>query len=321
MEKVSVIVPVYNAKEYLEGCVKSLSEQTYPNIEIILVDDGSTDGSGELCDKAAEKNSKIKVIHQINQGVSYTRNTGLRAATGDYICFVDSDDSVENNYVERLLTEIIKQQVDLAMCGWYENERQYTFDGKSWTMNASEALYFLLAFQGGHCLALWNKIFRTDIAQTCSFESELSYLEDGVFICDYLKKIKKVYIFGEMLYRYKINPSSLTHDTKPTEKRFSALNGRLLLVKRVEEYPIKIQKIAKAKYQETLRYLLIGSYRSGYRKEIRPYLSKLKIYRKEFYTQKGISFKGKIRYLGYALILKWDLGTNALEKWDKLRQK
>ena len=104
MIKVSIIVPIYNVEKYLKKCVNSIINQTYKSLEIILVDDGSPDRSGALCDRLAEKDSRIRVIHKANGGVSTARNAGIEAATGEYICFVDSDDWLPENAVWDLLS-------------------------------------------------------------------------------------------------------------------------------------------------------------------------------------------------------------------------
>lgn len=114
MPEISVIVPVYKVEKYLADCVQSLMEQTFQDIEIILVDDGSPDRCGVLCDKLAEKDSRIRVIHQSNQGLSCARNSGVKAAIGRYICFVDSDDLVAPDYCQVLLELLEKTDYDFA---------------------------------------------------------------------------------------------------------------------------------------------------------------------------------------------------------------
>lgn len=114
-QKVSIIVPVYNVEKYLEKCLNSLINQDYKNVEIILVDDGSTDTSGEICDKFEKIDSRIKVIHKENNGVSSARNTGLKSANGDYICFVDADDYIMKDYVEYLYELLINNNADISL--------------------------------------------------------------------------------------------------------------------------------------------------------------------------------------------------------------
>ena len=118
MPLITIIVPVYQVKEYIGECVESLQHQTYTNLEILLVDDGSTDGSEELCDEYARRDNRIKVIHQENQGLSAARNTGLDRATGEYVAFVDSDDAVLPSYIEKLYGLIRKYHADIAACAY-----------------------------------------------------------------------------------------------------------------------------------------------------------------------------------------------------------
>ena len=113
--KVSVVVPIYNVSKYLSKCVESIMNQTHNNLEIILVDDGSNDGSGKIADEYAEKDNRIQVIHQKNKGVSSARNTGIEAATGEYICFADSDDYLEADYVEYLLKMSVENDADVSL--------------------------------------------------------------------------------------------------------------------------------------------------------------------------------------------------------------
>ena len=112
MEKISIIVPVYNIEEYIEKCVKSITKQTYKNLEIILVDDGSTDSAGKICDKLAEKDERIKVIHKKNGGLSSARNAGMKKATGDYICFIDGDDYISKDYCELMYNALIERIIN-----------------------------------------------------------------------------------------------------------------------------------------------------------------------------------------------------------------
>lgn len=122
---VSIIIPVYNVEKYIEKCVNSLLDQTYDNIEILLINDGSTDNSGNICDSLAKKDIRIRVIHQMNAGVSNARNTGLDAMQGEYVTFVDSDDYVAADFVECLYNAITKNNADISTCGHY----RVNFDG------------------------------------------------------------------------------------------------------------------------------------------------------------------------------------------------
>ena len=119
--KVSIIIPVYNREEYLDRCISSMINQTFSNIEIILINDGSTDGSADICDSYAKKDSRIIVIHKPNGGVSSARNAGLEIMTGDYLCFCDSDDFFAPEMVEKTLKQILAENADMCTCNNYRN--------------------------------------------------------------------------------------------------------------------------------------------------------------------------------------------------------
>ena len=122
---ISVIVPIFKVESYLGKCIDSILSQTYKNIEIILVDDGSPDSCPQICDLYSEKDNRIKVIHKNNGGLSDARNAGLIVSKGEYVCFVDGDDFVETEYVERLYTAIKKCNADLAICGFKYVDEKY----------------------------------------------------------------------------------------------------------------------------------------------------------------------------------------------------
>lgn len=211
---VSIIVPVYNVEAYLEDCIKSLISQTYDNIEILLIDDGSTDSSSTICDTFSKQDNRIVVIHKQNQGVSVARNTGLEIAKGDYVCFVDSDDYVEASFVETLLCASVQYNADLVCCGvtrvingrkdWERKpDRIGIFDHR----NALIELYSENGFNG------WpvNKIYRSEIIRqnSINFPIGIRYCEDEVFVMNYLLKCQKTVYLNVSLYYYVANNSSV----------------------------------------------------------------------------------------------------------------
>ena len=146
-EKLSIVVAVYNIEQYLHKCVESLLAQTYSNLEIILVDDGATDGSGTICDDYAEKDSRVHVIHKTNGGLSDARNVGIEAATGTYLAFVDGDDWVDTDMYMCLIQELERTQSDIAVCRYRQIYRDATFDqstGKVFVFEGKEALRAML---------------------------------------------------------------------------------------------------------------------------------------------------------------------------------
>ena len=128
MKKVSVVVPVYNTEKYLQRCIQSILGQTYERLELILIDDGSTDSSGTLCDAAAQKDSRVKVLHKENEGAGEARNYGINMAEGDYICFVDSDDYIAHRYIEIMLKTAERYDCGLVQCNFlFGGEQNYSF--------------------------------------------------------------------------------------------------------------------------------------------------------------------------------------------------
>ena len=155
---VSIIVPVYKSKDTLKRCVESLLAQTVEDTEMILVDDGSPDGSGELCDKLAEEDSRIRVIHKENGGVSSARNVGIEAAKGDYLLFADSDDYVEQDMVEKLLSGIGND--DIAICGFHHHYQGRDIVRIPEVPGQSGEENFLALYGEGFLNMPWNKLYK-----------------------------------------------------------------------------------------------------------------------------------------------------------------
>ncbi|MEG1012308.1 MAG: glycosyltransferase [Ruthenibacterium sp.] len=221
---VSIIVPVYNTQEYLTRCIDSILAQTYRHLEIILVDDGSTDDSGLLCDNLARQDTRVKVIHQANKGVSVARNTGIAAATGRYIQFCDSDDRVECNITERLLQGMLEYGADIALCGIKVHcakgkERDYNFLGTRDGICETALFWREFAksfhvFFGANC----NKLYKADVIkkESICFITDASFAEDFAFNVEYFKSVSCVYVVGEALYHYNQTvPNSLAKQFIP----------------------------------------------------------------------------------------------------------
>ena len=165
-QTVSVIVPVYNCKDYLPKCIESILNQTYPQIQLILIDDGSSDGSGEICDTFAAKDRRIQVIHQKNQGVSAARNAGLDAAAGEYLLFVDSDDQIAADTIETSLNGFVDDTIDVVVFGVTKiRERESSQQPLPMEVGIyakEEMLYGILKDYAGFGAGYpWNKVWRT----------------------------------------------------------------------------------------------------------------------------------------------------------------
>lgn len=216
---ISVIVPVYNVQAYLEACANSLLVQTYKNIEIILINDGSVDDSGALCDQLAQKDDRIRVIHQQNQGVSATRNNGIRYANGEYLVFVDSDDTVDARYVQTLYQEMAEQDFDCVICGYRMCYPKYSKDvcvekdlcvyGVSQNETVITQIYNQKLLGSP-----WNKIYKKNLISQY-FDSSLAMGEDLVFNLQYLRNVAKIKVTSKVLYYYIIRTNSAVMTYKP----------------------------------------------------------------------------------------------------------
>lgn len=229
--KISIVVPVYNVECYLNRCVTSIIKQTYSNIEIILVDDGSTDNSGILCDNF--KDSRIKVIHKKNGGLGRARNTGIRCSTGRYIMFVDSDDYIDNTMVENLYNALQKYGADTCIGGFKRvtshKVEKYVNKYSGRTFNKDKVLKDVLVKMFGknsktddHIeMSVWKVLFDNEIIKQNSilFPSERKYIsEDIIFDTEYFPKANVVTMSDDTGYNYCDNEGSLT--TKYNPNRF-----------------------------------------------------------------------------------------------------
>lgn len=225
---VSVIVPVYQCVEFLPVCLDSVLAQTERDFELILVNDGSTDGSGELCDRYASSDSRIRVIHQENQGPAPARNRALDASLGRYIALIDADDWLEPEYLEVLLGAI--QGQDLAVCG-YAREREASEPyllGHAGPLSRSELLEhsFCTNTISPGC---WNKLLRRDLLerQGLRFEPGMPWGDDMLFLALHYRDCQRVAYVNRPLYHYRLNTASIMQSTY-AGRRFRPEQGRIL---------------------------------------------------------------------------------------------
>lgn len=227
---ISVIVPVYKVERYLPRCIESILKQTYTNFELILVDDGTPDRSGIICDRYAEKDSRIRVIHKENGGVSTARNAGIDAAKGEWITFVDSDDWVSVDYLKMLLEAIVIEDADLSV-GVLER-RHFNVTTRSHkqlidTQGLSDTNTLLL-FDDLIFLGPWVKLFSREIImqQNIRFRSGIVIGEDAIFVVEYMTHCKRISMSDQPIYYYNdLNALSVTHTPKyyPNRKEWDIL--------------------------------------------------------------------------------------------------
>lgn len=226
MNKISIIIPVYQVEKYIKRCLDSILFQTYSNLEIILIDDGSRDMSGKICDEYAIKDSRIKVIHQDNAGVSVARNKGLDICTGDYITFVDSDDFLEPFMYEKMMEKVTEYNCDVVMCDCVKDDgviqTPYTHDIRAgfYNYNQLKEEYYphLLMMENveypatiSNCLIL----FKREVASNIRYIEGVRYSEDLLFGAQLLYNAKSFYYMkDEFYYHYWMNSESASHKFK-----------------------------------------------------------------------------------------------------------
>ena len=201
---ISVVVPVYRVEKYLHRCVDSILNQTYNDLEIILVDDGSPDNSPAICDEYAKKDSRVRVFHQKNAGAAAARNVGLRNAKGDFVAFVDADDWLEKDMYHRLSDALISQNADIACSGCYVDEKDsseaLTIDVLKYN-SPREFLQGAITGQNHALIALWSKLYRRQVFDGVSFVEGITS-DDCVIAIDICAKQPKLAILSEAYYHY-----------------------------------------------------------------------------------------------------------------------
>lgn len=241
MPLISIIVPVYQVKEYIDECVESLLTQTYSNLEILLVDDGSTDGSGEMCDTYAAKDARVRAIHQENQGLSAARNAGLDLATGEFVAFVDSDDAVLPSYIEMLYGLIRKYHVDIAACAYIKCNTGETERFKSESINAVSVRNLCMStnqmlrqwhgrYKKWETVA-WNKLYCRSVFEGNSRRDRIRFPEgrrheDVLTSHLIIYNAQQVALTTQVLYLYRVRSGSIVAGMTTEENRKENLRAQ-----------------------------------------------------------------------------------------------
>lgn len=228
--KLSIIVPVYNAEKYLDRCVNSIMHQTFQDFELILVDDGSMDASGKMCDEYGKKYTNIKIIHQMNGGIGSARNTGILNSTGEFIGFVDNDDFISPIMFENLIQVAIETNSDIVSCN---HQKLYDFsEGRSQSetlltqyniisYNPIQALHSLYKGENLQWL-VWDKIFRRSLFENCLFE-KVVVMEDVLILPQLLYKSEKTTYLDAKFYFYYVRKGSTINSSLSFEKFISSM--------------------------------------------------------------------------------------------------
>lgn len=226
---ISVLVPVYNVEKYLRRCLDSILKQTYADYEVVLVDDGSTDQSGAICDQYASEHKHIRVIHQKNAGLAQVRNVSLANAEGEFITFVDSDDAIEEAYLETLMTDLEQTGSDVSICSWSEVtdegvRRELSWDRKEEGLQvwSTENAVKTLLYQKGIDNNSWGKLYRRSVIENIVFPRGRHY-EDIAVTYQILLNAKRVCYRPDALYLYTTNTSGISQSAF-TPKRMDLID-------------------------------------------------------------------------------------------------
>ena len=240
MEKISVIVAVYNVEQYIEKAIDSILSQTYKYLEIILVDDGSTDNSGKICDEYAKKDSRIVVVHQENGGVAEAYNKGLETSTGDYIGFVDPDDYIEKEMFEDLYSIAQREKVDIVNCGFYSHIGVKVYELNNYgiepnvRVDREQIREFLSEYKVKGVNLVVTKLIKRNIITDYNIRvvPKLNIQEDTIFCLQIMLKAESMYFTDKSYYHYIIRENSLT--TKKYRKDiYKHYNKAFLLIKQI----------------------------------------------------------------------------------------
>ena len=231
---ISVVIPIYNVQDYLPECLDSVINQSYKNLEIICIDDGSPDNSGKIADEYAEKDKRIKVIHRKNGGLGSARNTGIEFSTGDYIAFLDSDDFISKDFYKNLMSACDNDDIVMTtnIVHYYSKNKQAVKIKKY--KNKKE-----LILDSGVC---WNKIYRREflINNDIKFFPKTNLIEDNYFSVKVYLLAKSIKIIDNSVYYYRINPNSVTHSSL-TNKDFICID----IAKGIESYKKFVPEFSK----------------------------------------------------------------------------
>ncbi len=322
MEKVSIIIPAYNSEKYLKRCINSICNQTYKNIEIIIIDDGSTDDTFNICEEYAKRDDRIKFIHKKNEGVSVARNRGIKSANGKYIMFVDSDDWIENNAVEICIKYMEDYNAQIGQFNYYFSHNDKEIKRESFITDIILAgekekneiecdilfPYFNKKVKYGKIRGCWSKIFLTKflIDNNIKFQENLSIQEDTVLFLQAINKVNTIIFFNEYLYHYFQNGESVTKkydDNKLTKNEATIKVINKLFEKNKNK---KLKKAIQLLYWELLLSAILTQIYNE--KNISKYKDKKnllkKVLKKQAYknamklnTIKFLNFKQKIIFL------------------------
>lgn len=297
IEKISIIIPIYNVDKYLDKCLDTIINQTYKNLEIILINDGSTDNSLNICKTYAKKDERIIILNKENEGVSISRNKGIKIATGKYVVFMDADDYVASNHVEHLYNCMIENNVDLVISNAIDIKEDGTIvknkKNSDLLMTRDECLCELLTEKNFYHVC-WGNLYKKEFLEECLFNSNYRIAEDLDFLYTYISKTKKVYFTSKKTYYWVIRNTSATH-LPYSEKWNDELNICCSIIdrncsKKNDLYEHSIAKYIRANVNQAHRFNLT-------REQANLLRNNIKVYQNKILTYKGFTKKYRLKII------------------------
>lgn len=320
MEKISIIVPIYNVEKYLEKCLKTIINQTYKNLEIILINDGSTDNSEVICNKYSKQDSRIIVLNKKNEGVSSARNEGIILSSGKYIVFIDPDDYVSNEHIEKLYNCIINNNVDLVISNGIDvSENGTVLNHKirdDLFMTQEECLKELLRDTNFNNVS-WGNIYKKEILNKCKFNCNYRIAEDLDFLYNYIKYINSAYFLGESTYYWLRREGSATN-SEYTDKWHDEIEICNCIINDTKTFSEDLNTYAKCKYVR-VNINQVQRFRLD-RKQIKFYRDNINIYKKEVFSKKIFTRKDKFKinlFLKSYIVFKFFMNINKQLKYGR----
>lgn len=287
----SIIIPVYNVEKYIKRCLDSVATQTFQDFEVIIVDDGSKDDSGRIVDEYAAKYSNFKAIHQENKGLSAARNVGIQAANSEYICFVDSDDYIDKEFLEIFHHEVVKNEPDLIICGVTVLSKKKT-ENKIFNEDRAEIIkYNLLSDKWANWV--WNKCFRRKSFSEFAF-MDGKIFEDMYFVGNIIKEANRITCINRPLYFYNCcNDTSITHN-KTAQHEYKFIEAKLYLKQKAIDNGILDASYIENTIMNLMRTCLLldlvdGTLDRDKREFLKDYLVRNRNYIKSFKDQFWVS--------------------------------
>ncbi|WP_455635074.1 glycosyltransferase family 2 protein [Parabacteroides sp.] len=276
---ISVVIPVYNVEKYLNKCVSSITEQTYEDLEIILVDDGSTDDSSRLCDVWKQKDKRINVVHKHNGGLSDARNVGIEIASGEYISFIDSDDFISPDYFDYLFALMAGNDADISVCQRYEvdeNDNIIKLGRKvsNRVIRGNESCMKVFLTDRSIDTPAWGKLYKRNLFKDSGIRYPVGRLHEDVFTTYKLIHLCSVVVTGsKALYAYRVRSGSIVNSNF-SEKHLDTIYGRKELVRFISDNYPSLLRLATPGLIHSANICLIRIGKSGV--DVTPYLSLIK---------------------------------------------